>query len=170
MQQDFRALAWRHMWLSWWWGILIAWFAEQARELLPQDPSRHSIDVLRVLNQGVSGPFYLLLAMLLYLSLPALLGALIRQPLMRRVFANANSTPSLLLYTVLVFEGCAVLFWLLWELFIRVSSPALAHSMQRLNLHLLTVLALSLPWLLSSATAAWWLGRQLFPRKALSGN
>ncbi|MBC6696764.1 hypothetical protein [Hymenobacter sp. BT190] len=94
-----------------------------------------------------------------FLGLPALLGVLGRRVFMQQAFAHySHSRRQLLLRTALIFECSVLLCWLLWEIFAGLVMP---HVFQELPLRhfLSTTIAffgLSLPWLLSSLAAAWW--------------
>ena len=167
MEQDFRALARRHMWLSWWWGLLLVW-AGCAVFALAVNPRLNPINLLPVIfSKGVlAGTFLVLLGTAGFLGLPALIAGLLRWPLMKRVFTTSSSMASLLIGSALVFEATVTLCWLLWELYTWIFNPlsirVLPH--QHFVTTTLAFFGLSLPWLVSSMGAAWWLGRSLFRR------
>ena len=154
MQTDSDALAKRHLWLSWWWGMLVFWTGFLLYLFFVYQPNW-----LPCFYKELP---YTLIILLLLAGLPALLGNLARLPLMRWVFREATSTAGLLLRTALVFEGMVALFWGLWQLY-RLSGLAIPYVfnvpiMQRIDGSLLLFFGLSLPWLVTSVAAAWRLG------------
>ncbi|SHK57574.1 hypothetical protein [Hymenobacter psychrotolerans] len=153
MKPDSWTLAKRHFWLSWWWGMLLlaAIFLVSLFFYQP-DFLSHSFGEL---------PLTLLLLLVLA-GVPALLGNLVRLPLMHRVFREATSAPELLLRTALIFEGVVALFWGLWKLYqqsgLAVPFVFDVPIMQRTDGSLVLFFGLSLPWLVASVAAARRLG------------
>lgn len=153
MKPDSWALAKRHLWLSWWWGILTL-----GAVFLPFLAFYYQTNwLLRLLKELPSN----FLILLLLAGVPALLGNLFRLPLMHRVFHEATSTTELLLRTALVFEGIVALFWGLWRLYqqsgLAVPFVFDVPIMQRTDGSLILFFGMSLPWLVASVAAAWWL-------------
>lgn len=171
MQPDFRALARRHLWLSWWWGlglvsiaglVLGGLFGMYEREALRQELVWLTITGLLFFP----GPLF-------YLGLPALLGGLLRLPLMRAVFRRSTTRAGLLLRTATVFTASVFGFWLLWQAWTYYSTPFVFGVLPRQHLRDtgFYFFGLSLPWLLTSVAAAWWLHRGLVgPGAARSGS
>ncbi|WBA40318.1 hypothetical protein [Hymenobacter canadensis] len=162
MQTDSRALARHHMWLSWWWGMGLVWAGVVGWLLVWVEKKISASEGLISILRYVGGNLTLgVLGTLLFLGVPALLGALVRRPFMRRVFSSTTSPTRLLLRTAQVFEGFVLLCWVLWELLISVIDPQLLQVMPLHHLWatILAFFGLSLPWLLSSGAAAWWVTR-----------
>ncbi|AII52837.1 hypothetical protein [Hymenobacter sp. APR13] len=162
MQTDSRALAHRHMWLSWWWGVGLVWIAVVGWLLFWVEKKISASEGLISILRYVSGNLALgVLGTMLFLGVPALLGALVRRPFMRRVFSSTTSPARLLLRTALVFEGFALLCWVLWELLIFCTEPLAFKILppQHLQSTVPAFFGLSLPWLLSSGATAWWVTR-----------
>ena len=156
MKQSSRKLAWQHWCLSWLGGMLFAWVAGL---VVWKEHGWVGNGFLGLLNALL----HTFAATLLFLGLPAWVGGAVRESVMRRVFVSAASLDSLLLRTVLVFEGSVVLSWALWVLFFWVVlSPYSTHSLRELGASMQWPVVLSLPWLVSSVLVAWWQGRRLF--------
>lgn len=167
MDQDFRVLAQRHMWLSWLWGMYTTWAVSLLGAVYVLIASHKSISAVA---RSLTEIGYLLLigfvGTMVFLGLPALLGALVRRLIIQRIIRLSDSMKNLLWRTVLVFEASVILCWLLWELYTWVFNPLSIRVLPRQHFVTTTLafFGLSLPWLLSSVAAAWWLGRRLFPR------
>ncbi|QNH63139.1 hypothetical protein [Hymenobacter sediminicola] len=150
MKPDSWTLAKRHFWLSWWWGMLLL-----GAIFLLFLSFYYSTNWLSRLFEEL---LYTLVILFLLAGLPALLGNLVRLPLMRRVFREATSTAGLLLGTALVFEGAVAAFWGFWQLYRQsgLSIPFIfdVPIMQRMEGSLVLFFGLSLPWLVASVAAA----------------
>ena len=169
MEHNFRQLAQRHMWLSWLWGMYAVWtmgllaIAGVAISSALYNRPIHNLTVSTIAYGLLIG----FVGTMVCLGLPALLGVLVRRPIMQRIFTATTSRSGLILRTAAVFEASIDVFILLYLLLLFVIGSKVDSEMTTAQLVAFTAalfIGLSLPWLISSVAAAWWLGRRLFPR------
>jgi hypothetical protein len=168
MQQDFRALTKRHMRLSWLWGMYAVWavgLLGAAISFVFYNRCIQSLTVPTVAYYALIGFVGTMLG--LGLGLPALLGELMRQRVMQKTFTSTTSLSRLILCTAGLFEVSVAFSLLLYLMLFFVIGPKADFEMTITQFVAFTAklfFVLSMPWLLSSVAAAWWLGRGLFPR------
>lgn len=147
------------MWLSWRWGMGLVWVVSSLYLFLVYGSDGTALESGQMLQYMKEVP-YVLGVLLLFTGVPALLGGLVRQYLMRLISRISTSTFGLLLGTTVIFEVVVLGFWILWQLYLWLDPPIsnlfAIPKMQHPKSSLWLFFILSLPWLLSSVAAAWW--------------